>query len=61
MPNPNPNDVVASKTISIYVCPSDVNPPPVETRNPYMPSDFYTMVSASRRCAVSLISRDAQS
>jgi prepilin-type N-terminal cleavage/methylation domain-containing protein/prepilin-type processing-associated H-X9-DG protein len=47
-PQPNVNDVVAATNIKIYVCPSDQNPPPVETRNPYTPADFYTMVSASR-------------
>src|SRR5205807_181753 len=34
--------------LKIYTCPADTNPPPVETRNPNTPSDFYTMVSASR-------------
>jgi len=47
-PNPNPNDVVASTNIKVFDCPSDENPPPVVIRNPYTPSDFYTMVSARR-------------
>jgi prepilin-type N-terminal cleavage/methylation domain-containing protein/prepilin-type processing-associated H-X9-DG protein len=42
------NDVVASQTIKIYNCPSDTNPPPVETRNAGLASDFYEMVSTSR-------------
>jgi prepilin-type N-terminal cleavage/methylation domain-containing protein/prepilin-type processing-associated H-X9-DG protein len=47
-PKPNPNDDVAATYVKIYTCPSDENPPPVVTRNPYTPSDFYTMVSARR-------------
>jgi hypothetical protein len=47
-PNPNPNNLVAAVNIKIYVCPADENPPPVMSRNPNNPSDFYTMVSASR-------------
>src|SRR5262249_17387885 len=39
-PNPNPNDAVAATLVKVYVCPGDANPPPVETRNPYTPSDF---------------------
>lgn len=42
------NDNVAAQTIKIYNCPTDTNPPPVETRNPGQASDFYEMVSASR-------------
>jgi len=42
------NDTVASTLVKTYVCPSDVNPPPVETRNPGNGSDFYEMVSARR-------------
>ena len=47
-PKPNPNDVVAAQNVKVYVCPADENPPPVESRNPYQTSDFYTMVSARR-------------
>ena len=47
-PNPNPNDAVSAALVKIYVCPADENPPPVVTRNPYTPSDFYTMVSGRR-------------
>ena len=42
------NDNVAAQTIKIYNCPSDVNPPPVESRNPGSTTEFYEMVSASR-------------
>jgi len=47
-PNPNQNDVVAATYIKVFNCPSDVNPGPVYSRNPYTPSDFYTCVSARR-------------
>lgn len=47
-PNPNPNHTVAAQTLKVFTCPSDTNPPPVETRNPYQQSDFYEMVSAAR-------------
>jgi prepilin-type N-terminal cleavage/methylation domain-containing protein/prepilin-type processing-associated H-X9-DG protein len=42
------NDAVAAVRIKIFVCPSDTNPPPVETRNPGNSTDFYEMVSAAR-------------
>jgi prepilin-type N-terminal cleavage/methylation domain-containing protein/prepilin-type processing-associated H-X9-DG protein len=42
------NDFVAAQTIKIYNCPSDINPPPVETQQPGVTSYFYEMVSASR-------------
>jgi len=42
------NDAVAGTRIPIYNCPSDTNPPPVETRLPGQSSDYYEMVSASR-------------
>jgi prepilin-type N-terminal cleavage/methylation domain-containing protein/prepilin-type processing-associated H-X9-DG protein len=42
------NDFVAAQYVKIYVCPADVNPPPVESRNPGNTGDFYEMVSASR-------------
>jgi prepilin-type N-terminal cleavage/methylation domain-containing protein/prepilin-type processing-associated H-X9-DG protein len=49
MPQPNPNEtIVAATPLKVMTCPSDVTPAPVETRNPYTPSDFYTMVSAAR-------------
>jgi prepilin-type N-terminal cleavage/methylation domain-containing protein/prepilin-type processing-associated H-X9-DG protein len=47
-PTPNPNNDVAAQHVKTYVCPSDTTPPPVESRNPNTPSDFYTMVSARR-------------
>jgi prepilin-type N-terminal cleavage/methylation domain-containing protein len=46
-PNPNPNNDVAAALVPIYVCPSDVNPPPIEQNSPNT-SDFYSMVSARR-------------
>jgi len=42
------NDAVAATRITIYNCPSDTNPPPVETRAPGNTAEFYEMVSASR-------------
>jgi prepilin-type N-terminal cleavage/methylation domain-containing protein/prepilin-type processing-associated H-X9-DG protein len=42
------NDAVAATVVSIFVCPSDVKPPPVESRNPGNSTDFYEMVSAAR-------------
>jgi prepilin-type N-terminal cleavage/methylation domain-containing protein len=47
-PNPNPNHAVGATYLKVYTCPSDVNPGPVETRNPYVSTDFYEMVSARR-------------
>jgi prepilin-type N-terminal cleavage/methylation domain-containing protein/prepilin-type processing-associated H-X9-DG protein len=47
-PSPNPNNAVAASLVKIYVCPADENPPPVESRNPNLTTDFYTMVSARR-------------
>ncbi len=50
-PNPavNPNrDVVSGTLVPIYVCPSDMNPPPVENRNVGQQSDFYEMKNACR-------------
>jgi len=42
------NDAVAAVNVKIYVCPSDENPPPVETQSPGTTSYFYEMVSARR-------------
>jgi len=42
------NDAVAATIVPIYLCPSDRNPPPIETRNPGNSTDFYEMVSAAR-------------
>jgi len=42
------NDAVAATVVPIYVCPSDNNPPPLETRNPGNATDFYEMVSVRR-------------
>jgi prepilin-type N-terminal cleavage/methylation domain-containing protein len=42
------NDLVAAAHVKVFTCPSDVNPPPVETRNPGLTTDFYEMVSARR-------------
>jgi prepilin-type N-terminal cleavage/methylation domain-containing protein/prepilin-type processing-associated H-X9-DG protein len=42
------NDAIAATKVSIYVCPSDVDPPPVETFSPGNTTYFYEMVSASR-------------
>lgn len=47
-PNPNQNHGVAAVPLKVFTCASDSNPPPVETRNPYVQSDFYEKVSASR-------------
>src|SRR5262249_57282669 len=47
-PNPNPNNAVAAQLVPSYVRPSDENPPPVETRNPGVSTDFYEMVSVRR-------------
>ncbi len=42
------NDAVAATLVKTFVCPSDTNPPPVESRNAGNPADFYEMVSARR-------------
>jgi len=42
------NDAVASTLVKVYNCPSDVNPPPVETRAAGNSADFYEMVSVRR-------------
>jgi prepilin-type N-terminal cleavage/methylation domain-containing protein len=47
-PSPNPNNDVAATYVKIYTCPADVDPGPVETRNPGNATDFYEMVSARR-------------
>jgi hypothetical protein len=47
-PAGNPNHIVSGYAMPIYTCPSDVNPPPVVTRNPTSPSDFYSMNNVSR-------------
>jgi len=47
-PSPNPNNAVAATSVKIYTCPADVDPGPVETRNPGNSTDYYEMVSARR-------------
>jgi len=42
------NDAVAATRVKIYTCPSDTNPPPIETLQPGVTSYFYEMVSAAR-------------
>jgi prepilin-type N-terminal cleavage/methylation domain-containing protein/prepilin-type processing-associated H-X9-DG protein len=46
-PNHGPNGV-AQALVPIYVCPADVNPPPVETRNVGVTTDFYSMNQVRR-------------
>jgi len=47
-PAVNPNRVVASKTVPIYVCPADENPPPNITSNPRVSTDFYERENVAR-------------
>ena len=42
------NDAVAAQVVSIYVCPSDVSPPPINTQQPGNSAYFYEMVGARR-------------
>jgi competence protein ComGC len=42
------NDAVAATLVKTFVCPSDTDPPPVETRAPGNTAEFYEMVSARR-------------
>jgi len=46
-PAGNPNRVVASKVVPIYVCPADVNPPPNVTDTPGS-TNFYERSNVSR-------------
>jgi len=47
-PAGNPNRVVASKVVPIYVCPADENPPPSVNSNPVSTTDYYERSNCTR-------------